>query len=327
MTLENAVAAPAEQPAGTPADQGNSETPEFTSPDAAEKASSDDTESLVQPQEGDETETPPETQPQDDPWADYEEVEWEGKTYKIPSEVKGALLRQADYTRKTQEVAEARKQVEALAQEVRLAKQRTDDEINTIAELKFLSNQLEPVKDFNWAAAHQQLLTDPNLASDPLAQQEAINKLNAAYLHWQQTQQKASALQQKLHEFERARAAAEQQETAKRLAATRAYAEKEIKGWTPALDDKITEFAVKTLGFDLDTLKAAYNPQNYRTLYLAYLGHQSQIRQSTARPSPNSAPPAATQTVTAKANPSVVLDPEKMTPDEYVAARRAGKIK
>src|SRR5690349_1139844 len=42
-----------------------------------------------------------------------EEVEHEGKKYKIPKPLKGALLMQADYTRKTQEVAEQRKQVEA----------------------------------------------------------------------------------------------------------------------------------------------------------------------------------------------------------------------
>jgi hypothetical protein len=42
-----------------------------------------------------------------------EEVEYEGKKFKIPAELKPALLRQQDYTRKTQEVAEQRKAVEA----------------------------------------------------------------------------------------------------------------------------------------------------------------------------------------------------------------------
>ena len=47
-----------------------------------------------------------ETQPEDD-----EEVEYEGKTYKVPKELKGALMKNADYTQKTQEVAEQRKSV------------------------------------------------------------------------------------------------------------------------------------------------------------------------------------------------------------------------
>src|SRR5947199_238059 len=37
------------------------------------------------------------------------EVEYGGKTYTLPAELKDALLRQADYTRKTQEVAQGRK--------------------------------------------------------------------------------------------------------------------------------------------------------------------------------------------------------------------------
>lgn len=41
-----------------------------------------------------------------------EEIEHEGKKHRVPKELKDAFLRQSDYTRKTQEVAEARKQVE-----------------------------------------------------------------------------------------------------------------------------------------------------------------------------------------------------------------------
>src|SRR5712671_4095938 len=44
---------------------------------------------------------------------DTVEVEYDGKTYQLPPELKDALLRQADYTRKTQEVAQNRKALEA----------------------------------------------------------------------------------------------------------------------------------------------------------------------------------------------------------------------
>lgn len=40
---------------------------------------------------------------------DLEEVEHSGKKYRIPKELKPALMLQADYTRKTQEAAEARR--------------------------------------------------------------------------------------------------------------------------------------------------------------------------------------------------------------------------
>ena len=47
-----------------------------------------------------------------EPPPELEEVEHEGKKYQIPKPLKGALLMQADYTRKTQEVAEQRRAVE-----------------------------------------------------------------------------------------------------------------------------------------------------------------------------------------------------------------------
>ena len=49
----------------------------------------------------------------DDSTPEELEVEFEGKTYKVSPEIKDALLRQADYTKKTMEVAEQRKAYEA----------------------------------------------------------------------------------------------------------------------------------------------------------------------------------------------------------------------
>ena len=46
------------------------------------------------------------------PEDDSEDVEFEGKAYRVPKELKPALLRQSDYTTKTQEVATLRKQAE-----------------------------------------------------------------------------------------------------------------------------------------------------------------------------------------------------------------------
>ena len=51
---------------------------------------------------------PDEGQPEDD----TEEVDWDGAKYRVPKPLKDALLRQADYTRKTQELADQRRTVE-----------------------------------------------------------------------------------------------------------------------------------------------------------------------------------------------------------------------
>jgi len=54
----------------------------------------------------------------DDGDDEVEEVEYEGKKYNLPKSVKNALLRQSDYTQKTQSLAEQRKAFETHAQAV-----------------------------------------------------------------------------------------------------------------------------------------------------------------------------------------------------------------
>jgi hypothetical protein len=62
-----------------------------------------------------EPDAPPEVETSDD---DSEEVDYEGEKYKLPKKLKDALLRQQDYTQKTQQVAEQRRAIEAQAQQV-----------------------------------------------------------------------------------------------------------------------------------------------------------------------------------------------------------------
>ena len=49
--------------------------------------------------------------------ADLEEIEYDGQKFLVPPELKGAFLRQADYTQKTQALAREREQVHAAAQQ------------------------------------------------------------------------------------------------------------------------------------------------------------------------------------------------------------------
>jgi len=111
-----------------------------------------------------------------------------------------------------------------------------------------------------------------------------------------------------------------ERDIATRLKETAEFAKREIRGWTPDLDTKITQFAVSELGFDVDTLRQGYNPRNYKTLYYAYLGRQTELKQQSTRPSTPTLQP--TETVTAKASPAVQKNPEDMSMEEYVAYRK-----
>lgn len=80
-----------------------------------------------------------------------DEVEYEGKTYKLPKELKEALLRQSDYTRKTQEVAEARRTVEERQKVVELREKFHQVHFAKVVEAQSVQTQLQQYAQVNWA--------------------------------------------------------------------------------------------------------------------------------------------------------------------------------
>ncbi|ASS55905.1 hypothetical protein [Rhizobium leguminosarum] len=227
------------------------------------------------------------------------EVDYDGKKHKIPAELKDALLRQQDYTRKTQEVAEERKVVEAKRAEADQIFQTSQEVIEAKAHIHHLDSQLKQYEGVNW----QQLENE-----DPMA----------AMSHWRNYQtlkeergQVAGYLTHTTNELsEKAKL-----DTANRLRETRAFAEKSIPGWTEDMDKKITDFALGK-GFTREALQNAYSPQTYEILFLAHLGHQAMM-QKTAQPKPNTTiAPKPLETVAAKASAGRV-PPEKMGMDDF----------
>lgn len=298
----------------------------FTSPDTPESAdlpAAQDQDPAIEG-EGDDALPPAE----DDPWAGYEDYEIDGVTKKVPSDWKEHLMLKADHTRRLQELAENKKQVQAREQELAQRFQHTEEEFNATLELTNIRNQLKQAEGINWNAEYQKILNDPNLRNDPLGQQEAVNQFNAIHMQWQELKASEAALLQKTGTLAQQRIEAAKQQTSQRLSATLDFAQKNIKGWTPELDSKITQFAMTEGKYDTETLMNGMTPQNYKMLYLAYLGHQSQIRQQTAKPTPPATPLAPTLTVTAKAGVQPGFDPEKSGMDDYAkdwAARNARK--
>lgn len=105
----------------------------------------------------------------------YAEVEFEGKTYKVPNELKTAIIHQADYTRKTQEVAEQRKAVQAQTELLQKQQEMLAQSFDKAVEFRDVQNRLSQFEKLDWQALVDQ---DPVQAT----------KLNIAY---QQTQREA----------------------------------------------------------------------------------------------------------------------------------------
>lgn len=237
-----------------------------------------------------------------EPVDDEDELEWNGKKFKAPKGVKDGLLMHADYTKKTQEVALTRKELDERAERIAQQAKASEEEIQHRATMHTIKSELERFKDFDWTAyqiARQQ---------DPFGADEAWNY--KAHL-----QAQAQEVGKALSEAENARSSEAQQEFAKRMNDTQAYARS--KGWSAETDKQVLDFAFSK-GADAKTLQGIMSPLVYETLYLARLGEQ--LLQKPASPKPT-APPVPLTTVGAKASPPARKSLADMTMDEYAAYR------
>lgn len=244
---------------------------------------------------------------QQEPPEELEEFEWNGKKIQGPKGLKDGVLMHADYTRKTQETAQLRRELEQRAAALHQQFQVSEEEMQTRAALVGIEASIkafEAYSDADWQRWTQ---------DDPVAAQEGWRK----YQQFKEARREASEW---LGAQQHQRVAGSQQETAKRLAETREFAQRNIKGWSPEVDAKLTDFAMKELGFDTGTLLGAYNPQVYRALHLAWIGHQTLSKPTAGKPA---APPVpAMRVVAGRANAPAVKPLADMNMDEYAAHRR-----
>lgn len=139
------------------------------------------------------------------------EAEFEGKSYKVPQELKDALLRQADYTRKTQEVAEQRKAVEERQAALEQQQQLMATQFEKAVELRGMQQKLAQFEALDWNAIAEQNPSEAmklNVAYQKLQReaQEAAYALNQSQaqqqqLTVQQRQQKLQEAQQELFKY------------------------------------------------------------------------------------------------------------------------------
>src|SRR3954462_9621136 len=95
-----------------------------------------------------------------------EEIEHEGRKYLVPKSLKPLLLMQADYTRKTQEVAEQRRAVQAERQALH---QTSQAELDAYARAATLGQHPPQHQQADWVAWHD---------SDPFASSAATSEYN-----------------------------------------------------------------------------------------------------------------------------------------------------
>lgn len=172
-----------------------------------------------------------------EPEPEDEEVEFdEDLKLKVPKthaqKVREALLRQADYTRKTQAHAE---NVRAFETERAQYVQASNAEIEAFAVVRSLQAQLASYQNRNFAAE----LAQANANYDD----EAARAIQAQHIHSQQLRDALQGAMGQLGAARNQRLSMEQQETARRIEQGREILAREI-GWNDELKAKLTDYAL-----------------------------------------------------------------------------------
>lgn len=197
---------------------------------------------------------------------DQEEVEHQGQFYKIPKALKGAFLMQADYTRKTQELADHRRQLDEDRKAHEAHVESAQGNIADQAQLHLLEQQVEAFESVDWEALAQ---ADPQQAQMLWAQFQETQEVRDRY---------AWALAHHAHQgrLEAERAAAAQ------LAETGRVLSQKIEGWSPEIAAKLVEYA-GAFGVTLDELREIADPRLWIILHRAHSGDQAAQQEAAAK--------------------------------------------
>ncbi len=157
---------------------------------------------------------------------DSEEIEIDGKSYKVPKELKDMVLMHKDYTQKTQQVAEQRREFEERAHVLEQRERSMTQTFDKAVEFREVQNKLAQYEQIDWQSLADQ---------DPAQAQ----KLHFAYQQLQRdAQAKYTALQQAHTEGEQLTQQQRQQQLAE--------AAKDLKARLPDFGPQVAEKIVKS---------------------------------------------------------------------------------
>lgn len=198
---------------------------------------------------------------ENEPVDDDEEIEINGKQYRVP---KDAALRQSDYTRKTQEIAETRK---ALSEALERVNSASEAEQQAMTQKAILQAQRNQYNNINWQQLDQQ---------NPL---EATRLRQAAMM----LDQAITQADQKLIQARNDTRSAAEQETAKRLEEGHKTLAQQIPDWGPDKANAIRSFAIETYGFSNEDIDSLTDPKAVLALHDAMEYRKGQKKAATAK--------------------------------------------
>lgn len=184
-----------------------------------------------------------------EPSDDSAEVILEGKTYRVPKELKEAVLRHEDYTRKTQEVAERARAIDAQAKALVEREQFQAAHAADLQTLTAIQQQIREYSQMDMSSLTTDQLIKVKMHVDNLKEAERT-KLTEVQGKAQEFQQRMS---QSLAELQK-----HGQEVLK----------KAIKDWNPDTAKALTDYG-RSQGYQDHELAQLYDPRHVVTLWKA----------------------------------------------------------
>ena len=205
-------------------------------------------------------EAPDEDKADDEP--EYVEITHNGKPVKLTlDEVLEHASKGFDYTQKTQQLADQRKQIEQLAQNVQQQYQLQQATIQETSKLYAMDSALQNYQNVNWDAWMDQ---------DPIEASKGWQKFQMLKSQRDETATSIQQAQAKTQYMTQSQLQQQLAEGAKQLAS-------EIKGWSPELATALKTNGLE-YGFTDSELDQVYDPRMVKVLHDAYQWRQLQAK-------------------------------------------------
>lgn len=211
-----------------------------------------------------------------DPEDNLIEIDFKGARYKVPKELKELQesgLRQEDYTRKTQEVAEKQRLMDLREQQAQANQALQQAAQPFLEQLMSINNNIKSYKDVDWGAWTDQ---DPTQA-------------NKHWIAYQSLKDKKVTLEQEM-QGAAARHLEKLRESADRLKSENSkILTSKVKGWSAEREQKVRDHAESQYGFSKQELGQVFDARLLRLMNDAY---EWQTLQSAKPQLQKQAPPA-----------------------------------
>ncbi len=230
-----------------------------------------------------------------------EPLNFNGTEYKLPKDIAaGVKSMQKDYTQKTMALADERRAFQAQAQ-VQQALRADYDQLSA------LNSRVNEFQNIDWNTLAK---TDHALALQLMADSRNVESQRNQLM--QQISYKDQQLQQ--HQA---------QETARLVMSSEAILKRDIKDWSPQLENQLVEFALE-MGFDLeDVKKSKVDPRLYKLLHEAHQGRQI-MKKMAASKAPKIVQHAKPVTTLKAKGAKPAPNPATMTMAQYREYRKKG---